>query len=591
MSKGSIAELKRLFNYKPRPLVAQLLSRADELLEASSPFIAFLSAPTGYGKSKCTMSLAAYHVQQGSIERLIHVLPLRAIVEDLYCDASKRLRGLDEVTVGAQAMHILDVDRSPYLLPRLVYTTFDSFAHCLFKRPVAEMDRLLSHFDVPRYAIYSSLVVFDEAHLYHSEEGGSRDRMFTAFLASIEALTEARVPVVIMTATLTEGQVRAIMDVAPRHVEAFLIDLDPSLSSGEVVEEEWLNGGLKLRVGDEEFKRQALSTNPSFKGFIAEGRVVELASKLYSQGLSVLVVRNTVGKAKDTARELRARLGYDACQLLHGRMSAGDRRAAVDKLRGLGRHSLVAVTTQVIEAGVDVSFDVLISDAAPASSLIQRVGRVSRRPDSKPGSIYIIEGLGGGVYDEDVVLKTVGWLRNCGSIAWRLPSATESLEGFKTLLEHAEGGRGFKVEGELKSALLDIDRFAEVAEEAGLLQRSLCSFVREEGLISASAWTEGLEDYRDSLIPLKPSFLLREERWKRLLDVDERGMAVLLAKPKGVSIERSKKLSELFERSARRPCTFLRLLEGALKDLRNKGIPVALLLKKNAYWKGEGLIE
>ena len=100
-------------------------------------------------------------------------------------------------------------------------------------------------------------------------------------------------------------------------------------------------------------------------------------------GTLTLIVLNTVR----TARELHGRvarskaLGATDLVLLHSRFRPEDRRRAVERLRapinpdGPGR---IVVSTQVIEAGVDVSAALLMTEAAPWASLVQRFGRCNR---------------------------------------------------------------------------------------------------------------------------------------------------------------------------------------------------------------------
>jgi CRISPR-associated endonuclease/helicase Cas3 len=101
-------------------------------------------------------------------------------------------------------------------------------------------------------------------------------------------------------------------------------------------------------------------------------------------GAAVAWVRNAVDDAITAARLLRAR-GLDP-MLFHARFAMGDRLdREVDVLRGFGKNSDVAdrrgrvlVATQVVEQSLDLDFDMMVSDLAPADFVIQRAGRVWR---------------------------------------------------------------------------------------------------------------------------------------------------------------------------------------------------------------------
>lgn len=107
----------------------------------------------------------------------------------------------------------------------------------------------------------------------------------------------------------------------------------------------------------------------------------------------VAVIVNTVDTAIQVANATRERLagtGYEhdvVC--LHSRFTHGDREEIQNRLVALtgddpakhGRRVLL-IATQVAEASLDIDFDFMSTDLAPASSLLQRAGRLHRFEDS-----------------------------------------------------------------------------------------------------------------------------------------------------------------------------------------------------------------
>jgi CRISPR-associated endonuclease/helicase Cas3 len=100
-------------------------------------------------------------------------------------------------------------------------------------------------------------------------------------------------------------------------------------------------------------------------------------------GAAVAWVRNTVDDAIAAADALRARGLFPL--LFHARFAMVDRLSIEDEvLRRFGRDSTgdarrcVLVATQVIEQSLDLDFDLLCTDLAPADLLIQRAGRLWR---------------------------------------------------------------------------------------------------------------------------------------------------------------------------------------------------------------------
>ncbi|GHC60689.1 CRISPR-associated endonuclease Cas3'' [Streptomyces flavofungini] len=112
-----------------------------------------------------------------------------------------------------------------------------------------------------------------------------------------------------------------------------------------------------------------------------------LAEEL-ADGGRVLVIRDTRERAQSLYRSLRERFDPDEVVLLHEHMTARDRalrtdlclRALSPRATGEGPHRLLVVATRVAEEAFDVDVDLLVTDPAPIDLLLQRIGRLHRDP-------------------------------------------------------------------------------------------------------------------------------------------------------------------------------------------------------------------
>lgn len=102
-----------------------------------------------------------------------------------------------------------------------------------------------------------------------------------------------------------------------------------------------------------------------------------------------LVIRNRVRDAVELFETLRKRKNTPPLCLLHSRFRPADRavvlQAALAAPDGEGR---IVVTTQVVEAGVDISAATLFTDIAPWASLVQRFGRCNRAGERRDARIF-----------------------------------------------------------------------------------------------------------------------------------------------------------------------------------------------------------
>jgi len=111
------------------------------------------------------------------------------------------------------------------------------------------------------------------------------------------------------------------------------------------------------------------------------------------EGSRTIVVLNTV----DKARELREALTHAGKRraspetvLLHSRFRSPDRQAALLRATGTDFAGIV-VSTQVIEAGVDMSSRTLFTELAPWASLVQRAGRCNRAGEHREAAVYWVD--------------------------------------------------------------------------------------------------------------------------------------------------------------------------------------------------------
>ena len=112
----------------------------------------------------------------------------------------------------------------------------------------------------------------------------------------------------------------------------------------------------------------------------------ELLIKSHKAGTRSLMIANTVKRAQKIYNQLKKRKPEAEIILLHSRFRPLDRNVALKSLLDPpGEKGVIAICTQVVEAGVDVSARLLISDLAPWASLVQRFGRCNRRGEFNGG--------------------------------------------------------------------------------------------------------------------------------------------------------------------------------------------------------------
>lgn len=113
-----------------------------------------------------------------------------------------------------------------------------------------------------------------------------------------------------------------------------------------------------------------------------DDNMFEIIEKGISEKEKVLVVVNRVNRAQTIFEKLEELYPYIPKMLLHSRYKRRDRAKLEEKIKSdfdAKEGPCIVVATQVVEVSLDISFDRLITDAAPLDSMIQRFGRVNRR--------------------------------------------------------------------------------------------------------------------------------------------------------------------------------------------------------------------
>jgi CRISPR-associated endonuclease/helicase Cas3 len=244
-------------------------------------------------------------------------------------------------------------------------------------------------------ALAYAAIVFDEIHAYDEPLFGALERFLEAMPGT---------PALLMTASLPTSRLARLRELSAR-------------IHGRPLHE--IEGPPDL----EQFKRYRRTLEDPW----------QCVTDAMGGGGKVLWVCNTVTRCLAVAETARAR-GLEPL-VYHSRFRYCDRvrrhRDLVDAFRSPG--PALAVTTQVAEISLDLSADLLVSDAAPVPALIQRLGRLNRRstPDAPQGirPFVLVPFEGRFPYAADELAEGSRWLSGLGSADLSQRDLVETWEG------------------------------------------------------------------------------------------------------------------------------------------------------------------
>ena len=375
------------------------------VVEAShTPGLIIVEGPMGCGKTEAALFAAQRLITAGSNHGIYFALPTQVTSNRIHHRIQAFLRNTlaDEAPLRlAHGNAWLEDDFDLRLRP--THSTVDSQtaedpresvreARSWFASPkqallatygVGTIDQALQavvavkHFFVRRFALAGKVVILDEVHSYDIYTG-------TLVTALIRELVSLRCSVIVLSATLTAGRRRELLEAADiREEEAPqaypLVTVATANRCGHFTPEWQGRPPVRLRAA-----------------LISEDETIAELVRRAESGEHVLWIRNTVVEAQQGFRNIRGsvREGTVRVGLLHSRFPF-HRRAELEEswLGLLGKDrpvegpGTILVATQVVEQSVDIDLDFIVSDLAPTDMLLQRLGRLWRHPRVKRAAI------------------------------------------------------------------------------------------------------------------------------------------------------------------------------------------------------------
>lgn len=325
-----------------------------------------LTVPTGAGKTLSSLRFALYHAAKYGKRHIIYVAPFQSIL-DQNAEVIRKAVGNPEIVLEhhCNVVHDDADKKEKYELltenwdSPIIVTTAVQFLNTLFAAGNGNIRRM--------YNILNSVIIFDEVQslpIKITKMYNLAVNFLTAFGKSTVVLCSATQP---LFDELGENgllpPVNMVGD-AGTYAEAFkrteIIDATEGIGAGFSVED------LRDFIWDKAEKAE-----------------------------QILVVVNTKACAHKIYEELKDQCAEKGYLLFHlsTNMCARNRRevlASIEKSL-TGSRKLICVSTQLIEAGVDLSFQCVIRSLAGLDSIVQAAGRCNRHGEKEMGYVYIVQ--------------------------------------------------------------------------------------------------------------------------------------------------------------------------------------------------------
>ncbi|UHA71861.1 CRISPR-associated helicase Cas3' [Paenibacillus sp. 481] len=339
-----------------------------------------LSMPTGSGKTLASLGFALYHAKEHGLSRIIYVIPYTSIIEqnasifrgifgaDVVLEHHSNVQRImknDEVEGDReseeQAEHIKSLNIKLQLAEEnwdasLIVTTNVQFFESLFSSKRSKCRKL--------HRIANSVVIFDEAQMINGE-------FFKPSIYAVDELSR-NYKVTALFCTATQPEIKQLF---PEHVQS-------KINIYEIVKDVPLRSRQFERTRLHQLGRQTIN---------------EIAGHMRTQQRALCIV-NTRKTAREVYRALSEEYSHPEDGLFHlsARMCPQHRLHFLTIIQQRLKDGLPCrvISTQLIEAGVDIDFPVVFRELAGLDSIAQAAGRCNRNdnlPNGQRGNVYVFE--------------------------------------------------------------------------------------------------------------------------------------------------------------------------------------------------------
>ncbi len=344
-----------------------------------------LTSPTGSGKTLILLSLAAKIIKQEERNlRIIYALPFLSITEQVEAEVLKIFKGyekhiqrIDSKSKNQRFEEIqekLDSNPDDKIIQELGTLIFQEqvFAYpFIITTFVRFFETLLSN----RNATLIKLSNFSKCIFLLDEIQSLPPRLYTFFVAYLSKFCEKFDSyAVISTAT----QPKFSLPQNGSNTEEAKVFFSDYQCPTKLLEHE-------KHFAADVFNRYQIQFEKN------EWNLEQLKKKVLNENSSVLVILNTIDDSKDFYNLLIEELSKDELILLNTHFTPNNRKRKIKviKSRLTSNQKIIAISTQLIEAGVDIDFPVLYRDFAPVSSIIQSAGRCNRNGQLDFGRVVL----------------------------------------------------------------------------------------------------------------------------------------------------------------------------------------------------------
>ena len=298
----------------------------------------FVKAPTGAGKTDFLLKRCR--------GRVFYTLPFQASINAMYERITHDLKNVEDIRLLHSTSRL--VIEGNKIEEKVIQDKFGAAVKVLTPHQLGAIVFGTRGYEAILFDLQGCDIILDEIHTYS-------DIIQAIVLKIVEILNAEGCRIHIGTATMPSVLEKKILEILGKENTQVVSLSDDVLSS---------------------FNRHIVHKSNSFE------ELLPVITQAIKEEQKILIVCNRVANAQSVFFQIKDIYPQVPHMLIHSRFRRTDRNSLEAELKEVynqSEYACIVVSTQVVEVSLDISFDLMITEAAPIDALIQRFGRINRK--------------------------------------------------------------------------------------------------------------------------------------------------------------------------------------------------------------------
>ena len=332
-----------------------------------------LNVPTGTGKTLTALNLAFNLLKKKKFHRIIYALPFTSIVDQTEKILQEILELHDLISENYFIVHhhlteakiktdenIINGDKAQFLIENwdrpIILTTFWQLFYSIISNKNSQLRKF--------HNLANSVIILDEVQTLPYKYWGLTKEVFKILTRILNS------KIVFLTATMPlifNEEQKEIMPLVPKQKRKEYFSF-------------FSRYNLKI-----------LKNNSEIASFSIDDLFNEVKNDIIkNKDKSYLFVFNTINSSIEFYNKLKDEFNDREIIYLSTNILPLERKKRIDIIKN-NSFGKIVVSTQLIEAGVDIDLDIVYRDFAPLDSIIQTAGRCNRNNKKNDGNVVIFK--------------------------------------------------------------------------------------------------------------------------------------------------------------------------------------------------------